>query len=231
MPDLPPLLLAVSLWPLGQGILIGLGAAVPPGPVNLEIVRRTTRGGFAAGATVGLGAVTVDVAFALLTVLGVLVLVNGLPWVRVPITVFGILLLAYLGYGSLRSFLKHLRQRDGLGAAEAGGGFVKATPWAGYVTGLLLCSTSPYQALFWLTAVPAITGESAAEHPMAAVLLCVGVFAATLAWVSFFSGLLAAGVKVAGARWLPAAMDAVGGVVLIGFAAFAAFRFARSLTG
>ena len=36
-----------------QGILIGLGAAVPIGPVNVEIARRTLRGGFLAGLFLG----------------------------------------------------------------------------------------------------------------------------------------------------------------------------------
>ena len=34
---------------IANGVLIGLGAAVPIGPVNVEIARRTLRSGWAAG--------------------------------------------------------------------------------------------------------------------------------------------------------------------------------------
>ena len=39
----------MNLSVLGGGILLGLGAAAPIGPVNLEIARRAMRFGFWAG--------------------------------------------------------------------------------------------------------------------------------------------------------------------------------------
>src|SRR4051812_50179823 len=51
------------LW---KGITLGLGAAAPIGPVNVEIARRAIRGGFVAGFLLGLGAVSVDVTYVVL---------------------------------------------------------------------------------------------------------------------------------------------------------------------
>ena len=56
------------LW---KGITLGLGAAAPIGPVNVEIARRAIRGGFWAGFLLGLGAVTVDVSYVILASLSV----------------------------------------------------------------------------------------------------------------------------------------------------------------
>lgn len=216
-----------------SGAAIGFGAAVPPGPVNLEIIRRTTRGGFLAGASVGLGAVTVDVIFAVLTVLGTLSVLNALPLVRYPITVVGIGLLIYLGIGSLASFRQHLRSRRFLAepsepVASDPAGVLKPTARAGYLTGLLLCSTSPYQALFWLTVVPTVATGGATRMPdvSSATALCFGVFLATLLWVTCFSGALAWATSLARAWWLAPAMDLAGGILLLMFALMSAGRLA-----
>ena len=206
---------------LAAGVLLGLGAAVPPGPVNLEIARRCARGGFWRGASVGLGAVTVDVVLALLLVLGVLQLVADRPAVRLPLNAIGVALLAYLGVTSIRGFLKRRGEERDLAADAPAAG-------RGYATGLLLCGTSPYQAAFWLVAVPATLG-SAGRDATSAALVCVGVFAATLAWVTGFASLMTLAASSRRAAWLAPAMDVAGGVVLLGFAALAAVNLGREL--
>ena len=51
-----PPALAMLFATLSRGILLGWGVAVPLGPVNVEIARRTLRGGFRAGFFLGMGA-------------------------------------------------------------------------------------------------------------------------------------------------------------------------------
>ena len=203
------------LTPLALGIGLGFGAAVPPGPVNLEIARRTAAGGFRAGAAVGLGAVTVDVILAALLGVGVLAAVRDVAWLRVALGVGGVALLAWLGWISLRSFARRLRTRETTAAPAA--------TRNGYATGLLLCATSPYQAAFWL-GVPAAVGSIAGG----AVWLCLGVFAATLAWVVTFASAGAWLARRLGWR-LAAGMDLAGGVLLLGFAAASAFALGSAL--
>ena len=48
---------ATSFATFARGILLGWGVAVPLGPVNVEIARRTLRRGFRAGFFLGMGAV------------------------------------------------------------------------------------------------------------------------------------------------------------------------------
>ncbi len=211
-----PLVLAEAFVPsLVAGMMLGLGAAAPPGPVNLEIARRIPRGGWFAGAAVGLGAVTVDVVLAVLMLAGVLSAIDAVPALRTLVTVVGAVLLLWLGYGALRSGIRHLRQPkdvppDVEPAADASG--------RGYVTGLLLCSTSPYQAAFWLTGVPAVLESGAAESRLdspAGVVL--GVFLATLTWVVTWSSLVAFASAGRRGRVVGIVTDLLGGAVLMGF--------------
>ena len=226
--------------PFVAGLLLGVGAAVPPGPVNLEIARRAARGGLLAGAAVGFGAVTVDVILATLLSLGVLALIDASPLLRVPISLVGVVLLTYLGYGALRNFVRGRRSKraDAMTRTATDEPTDRATPLRGYLTGLLICGTSPYQAAFWLTGVPAILARSGRDANGDAtgggglrtrLLLCGGVFAATLTWVFCFSALMSAARSLDRRRWLPLAMDLVGGTLLLGFAAASALRLAAGV--
>lgn len=98
-----------------RGLTLGIGAAAPIGPVNVEMARRTLRFGFMAGAALGVGAVSVDVTYALLSSLS-LGEAARLPAVRWPIGIAGFVLLVYMGAGSLRSMRGHLDD-DALGFA------------------------------------------------------------------------------------------------------------------
>src|SRR5688500_11761514 len=91
-----------------RGIVLGLGAAAPIGPVNVEIARRTLRDGFAAGFFTGLGAVTVDVLYATLASFGVRWLL-GHATVYWSVTIAGVGLLIFLGASSLRSGIRGFR--------------------------------------------------------------------------------------------------------------------------
>jgi L-lysine exporter family protein LysE/ArgO len=86
---------ATSFATLARGILLGWGVAVPLGPVNVEIARRTLRGGFRAGFLLGMGAVSVDVMYAAVSSLS-LARVLTAPGVSRVIGVAGVLLLIYL---------------------------------------------------------------------------------------------------------------------------------------
>jgi threonine/homoserine/homoserine lactone efflux protein len=89
---------------VAQGILIGLGAAVPIGQVNVMIARRTLHGGFWPGFAVGAGASTIDVTYALLSAFGVgRVLAN--PRVSQILGYVAVVVLVYLGTQCLRAGL------------------------------------------------------------------------------------------------------------------------------
>lgn len=201
-----------------KGVLLGLGAAVPIGPVNVQIARLALREGFVAGFALGCGAVTVDVFYAVLTSVGVewLTRMPALEW---ALRAGGIALLTYLGLTCLRGERLAWRS-DPVGAPaaqvpRAGRGVGRA-----YGTGLLMTLLNPMTLAFWFVAVPAIAGPITDGVAGNLPVICSGVFVGTVCWVVFFAGTLAAAGRFRRNWWLAAA-DAAGGAALLVFAAAA----------
>jgi L-lysine exporter family protein LysE/ArgO len=206
---------------LVNGVLLGLGAAAPIGPVNVEIARRTLRSGRAAGFALGFGAVTVDVAYAMVTSLTFLPVLRY-PKVTAGMSVLAAIFLAYLGvlclksawggHGSVELETEGRRER-------ASGG------WSHYRTGLLMTALNPMTLIFWFVAVPGAAGAGAAGGGLWAV--AAGVFFGAFAWVCFFTWTVGHLRRFGGQRWL-AWVDFAGGLTLLAFAGRAIWRLITS---
>src|SRR5262245_52898912 len=96
------------LW---KGITLGLGAAAPIGPVNVEIARRAIRGGFWAGLLLGLGAVTVDVTYVVLASFSVRLFLDR-ERIMLGMGVAGGAFLILLGIECLRAVRKQWSEPD-----------------------------------------------------------------------------------------------------------------------
>jgi threonine/homoserine/homoserine lactone efflux protein len=218
--------------PLLRGILLGWGVAVPLGPVNVEIARRTLRGGFRAGFFLGMGAVSVDVMYAAVSSLSFARLLSA-PGVSRVIGIAGVILLVYLAAMSFRAARRDLaadRIREAPGAGSSSppdsdspdGDAGSPQPdrprsaRSAYLTGVLMTLFNPMNVVFWFTVVPgqATGAGNAAGLP----LIAAGVFAGTLSWVIAFAGLLAWAGRYRRTWWIAAA-DAIGGAILFAFAA------------
>jgi L-lysine exporter family protein LysE/ArgO len=200
---------------LVTGAALGLGAAMPIGPVNVEMARRALRGGFPAGAALGCGAVTVDVCYALLYWVGV-EQYTRIGWVYWTLSIAGVMLLTYLGLMSLWS------------AMQEPGEDVLAPPTAvpvqgGYLTGVLMTATNPMTVAYWFSVLPAAVGGNTVRAWRDLPIICVGVLLGTLAWVLFVSTLLGFASRYRRAWWLRAA-DGIGGLVMLGLATIALWR-------
>ncbi len=200
------------IHPLLKGLLLGIGAAAPIGPVNVEVTRRTLKHGFRAGFALGCGAVTVDVVYAVLTSLGVAQL-TGHPAVFLSIRIIGAILLTVLGVMSWISAIRALRNMPETIEPTA-----LSTLRSGYVTGLLMTFFNPMTLLFWFTAVPATTGSAHQQGDLP--IICIGVFIAALTWLTFFTGMLK-WLRRWRRQWWMLAADALGGSMLLGFAGYA----------
>ncbi len=223
---------------LATGILLGLGAAVPIGPVNIEIARRTLRQGFSAGVAVGLGACFVDMVYAVAVSAGVARLAES-PWVKWPLTVGGIALLLYLARGCFAAERLDARrgwaavdktpaadagaraERGGRLASDRSGGLV-----SGLATGLGMTLLNPMTLAFWFVAMPAAVVAGVGKDGAALWPVAGGVFIGTLSWVVVFSSILAL-IGRWRAPWWMALADYIGGVLLAGFAALAFLRCLR----
>src|SRR5437899_5754244 len=105
---------AMGLWILWKGITLGLGAAAPIGPVNVEIARRAIRAGLWAGVLLGLGAVSVDVTYVVLASFSVRLLLDR-PRIMLEMGEAGGAFLILLGVECLSSVRKQLAEAERVG--------------------------------------------------------------------------------------------------------------------
>ncbi len=125
----------------GAGILLGLSIAAPPGPANAMIATHAvTRKHWWAGSIVGLGAMTADAAFLVITYL----LGRAIqPSEETLIAVYslGAVVMFYFAYGASKAWRKPPVER-----------LQEVKPTHSYLSGLTIGLTNPYQILWWLTA-------------------------------------------------------------------------------
>lgn len=222
-----------------RGILFGIGAAAPIGPVNVEMARRALRYGFGSGFALGCGAVTVDVTYAIIASLSVTRLLQSdqasRPWFYWPMTIAACGLLAFLGISSLCG-AREVARADIFGETRNNIRDKKISrvipqPAAsstgrtagGYVTGLLMTGLSPMTLAFWFVVLPKWAGDISQQPSHDLPIIVLGVFVATIGWVIGFSGLL----SVAGRwrrRWWMIAADEFGGAMLLALALGAFLR-------
>src|SRR3954452_25223415 len=122
----------MSLWLLVfKGIALGLGAAAPIGPVNVEIARRTLRFGRGAGFLLGCGAVTIDVGYAVVTSVASVTLraVHEVGWLTNTLSIAAALFLGYLAYLCFRS---GLAGHDNAVSENAKAGALPKNNWSHY---------------------------------------------------------------------------------------------------
>jgi L-lysine exporter family protein LysE/ArgO len=212
----------VSWALLKFGILLGIGAAAPIGPVNVEIARRTLRGGFRAGFALGCGAVSVDVFYAVLASQGFKRVLER-PGVALTLGVAGAAVLLYLATLCLRAAWRAMKT-DPLAAAEAAPS-QQVSARGAYLTGVLMTLLNPLTLAFWFVAVPGAVGPITEEPRRDLPMICVGVFVGTLGWVVLFAGLLALLGRHRRPWWVALA-DAIGGLTLLAFALLALWRLA-----
>jgi threonine/homoserine/homoserine lactone efflux protein len=205
--------------------------------VNVEIARRTLRRGFAAGFALGCGAVSVDVFYAVLSSQGIKRFVVDRPAVMQALGYAGAALLLWLGAMSLRAARRATKvdpiaEADSHQAPPAAAAVVRNA----YLTGVLMTLLNPMTLAFWFVAVPGSLGPITKEPSRDLPMICAGVFVGTLAWVVVFTGLLSLATRrtrsshhgVPRRRLWLAGADAVGGVMLIGFALAALWRLSRA---
>jgi threonine/homoserine/homoserine lactone efflux protein len=229
------------------GVAFGLGAAVPIGPINTEIARRTLRDGMLAGICFGFGAVAIDIIYASAASLGIGVHLQKNRTFEIIVTLVGFLLLLTLGVLTLRGAYKAWRSRrtgvaDGLSleAPPAAGGALDYQPrmpqiaqkYTGtslprsFITGFLMTGLNPYTWAFWFVALPAAFSKQIEQASRDLPALLLGVLVGTGGWVVAFSGLLGWLRRYSREGWIILA-DVVGGLTLLGFAVVALLALGR----
>lgn len=153
------------------GLLLGWGAAIPIGPMNLEIIRRNLTLGTRFGVAFGAGAASADITYIILLSLGLLVLLQN-PTSMTIITLVGSCILLYFGYKALTAKVNTRTQTTPLVANKIP---------KHYASGYFLTLLNPYTIIFWLSVSTQITGF-ASTGKLAVFWSGLGVFLAALSW-------------------------------------------------
>jgi threonine/homoserine/homoserine lactone efflux protein len=202
----------VSAAVLLRGLALGWSVAWPPGPVNAEMVRRGLGPGFLSAYLVAIGACSGDFLWALSVSLGAGALAQG-PRVRLALGFVSFVLLLFLAFSFLRGALRARRGHAPPRPLDSTHG--------GYLLGLTLALSSPWNIAFWL----AVVGQQDTLTPAASIAFAACVLAGALAWGLVLCFALRLGARFATPAW-EVTTQALTGLLMLGFAVRLALRVA-----
>jgi threonine/homoserine/homoserine lactone efflux protein len=203
------------------GALLGWSVAWPPGPINAEMVRRGLSRGFLPAYAVGLGACTADFLWALGVALGAGA-VARVPGVRPVLGAVSFALLIFLAWtflsgaaASWRRLRRHEPEPPERGVFGGARG--------GYLLGLGMALSSPWNIAFWLAVIgQQASGSLTLERSLA---LAASVVGAAALW-----GLVLCTAVHFGARFATPAWEittrALTGLLMLVFAVLLVVRLA-----
>lgn len=185
------------------GILLGLGVAIPIGPLNILIMNYSLSS-FGRGFALGMGAMSADILYFVLLSLGVLVVFDN-PWIFKSIAIFGAIFLLYMAWACYKNASKMLAK---ISNTERGESLL-----ACYLKGLGLNSINPFIVGFWLSLSSVVA--SSANWMIAAL----GVLLALFAWVAGLSIVTSLARRIISAK-VARIFSYVSAVLMLFFTAF-----------
>ncbi len=192
------------------GFLLGMGAAIPVGLVNLEIIRRNLRYGMSYGVSTGLGACSADVVYLILLCLGAMTLLQY-PNVLRGLGLVGSFVLAWFAYNAFRAKIPEVHEND-----------VKPLLLVFLLQGFIITLINPYTILFW-SSVSSQVSMLALSSKYALWLAGLGVILGTVGWVLMLNIILhftRHHLTVNTIRHL----NYLGGMILLGFAVYGIYH-------
>jgi threonine/homoserine/homoserine lactone efflux protein len=207
-----------------NGFVLGWSVAWPPGPVNAEMLRRSVipasqGGGFWAAWQLGLGACMGDFIWALAVMTGAGALLNT-PRVRQVLAVVSFLLLLFLAgmfaLGAWRA--AHPQRRDTSADDHASNNGKQMAGRRGYLLGLTLALTSPWNLGFWLAVIGG--QQSVMRDPSFgnSLAFALAVVLGAVAWTLVFSVAVKHGGKIFARPAWQAATQAITSLLMLFFA-------------
>lgn len=152
-----------------EGFFLGLGAAVPFGPVNILIMNMALKN-YKTGVTFGLGAMSSDILYLVLILAGMIGFMNSPLFLDVA-GVVGSLFLLYLAYGIYKNRNKKLDTKQ---KAIKTKNLIKI-----YTQGFVITLVNPYTIIFWFS----IAGY-AANKDLDIAFTLLGMISSILLWIT-----------------------------------------------
>jgi threonine/homoserine/homoserine lactone efflux protein len=207
-----------SATTLISGLILGWSVAWPPGPVNAEMIRRGLQpksdgGGFWAAWRIGLGACTGDFLWALGVSAGAGAIVNT-PRIRMILGIISLILLLFLAstfsLGAWRAWRTHRQSVSGNEPKQR-----RRMP--GYLLGLTLALTSPWNIGFWLAVIGSQSGQMSGDFSDS-VFFAIAVICGALIWGCFLSLMIKLGARIFSRPEWQVATQALTALVMVYFA-------------
>jgi len=207
-----------------NGLVLGWSVAWPPGPINAEMIRRALLprvqgGGFWSAWQVGLGACTGDFIWALGVAAGAGALLTS-PRLHLALGVISFLLLVFLAFNFARGAWRAYRAaRPNVGGASASRSVRQSSLSRGYLLGLILALTSPWNIGFWFAVVGGQGAVQGRTTFLNSLPLAAAVVSGAIAWTIVLCTALRLGARIfARPAWL-VGTQAVSALVMLFFAA------------
>lgn len=181
-----------------NGLILGWSVAWPPGPINAEMIRRALLprelgGGFWAAWQLGLGACTGDFVWALGVAAGAGALLVS-PRLHLILGIVSFCLLLFLAFNFARGAWRVAQKNVGGASVPRARG--KLATSRGYLLGLTLALTSPWNIGFWFAVVG---GQGAAQgHTtfLGSLTLAAAVVCGAIAWTIVLCTALKLGARI-----------------------------------
>jgi len=152
-----------------EGFLLGMGAAIPLGPINILIMNHALRE-YKNAVAIGFGAMNSDILYLTMILLGIATFFNQ-PFISTTLGVLGSLFLLYLAYLIFKDRNKALDSNKGSTHSK--------NLFRLYLQGFILTFINPYTVAFWLS----IAGYTA-HTKLEPVITMIGMLCAIFLWIT-----------------------------------------------
>jgi L-lysine exporter family protein LysE/ArgO len=153
-----------------EGFVLGLGAAVPLGPVNILIMTNALKN-YKNAVSIGFGAMSADITYLTLVIFGMFVFMQN-KTIQMALTIFGSLFLLYIAY----LIFKGRNDKIDIKSNEE---VSKTTIVKNYLKGYTITLLNPYTIGFWVSVSAYIVSKN-----LSFVFTLLGLFCAILLWIT-----------------------------------------------
>ena len=151
-----------------EGFILGLGAAIPLGPINILIMNNAIRK-YSNGVAIGVGAMSADAVYLILILVGIVGFLNNI----IILNILGILGVLFLGYLSIIIY-KNRNNEIKLHNEKTQSNIFKK-----YLQGFFLTLLNPYTIAFWIS-----IGSYIVTKELHIFLTIFGMICAITAWIT-----------------------------------------------
>ncbi len=157
----------MSLNSFIEGFILGIGAAVPLGPINVLIMSYALRS-YPEAVAIGAGAMSADITYLTLVSLGFIWFMK-IKMVSIIFSIAGGVFLLYLAWLIFKERKKQIKSKK----------IEKSSIIKNYLKGLSLTLLNPYTVLFWMS----VSAYISSKH-LDIKLAILGLFSSIVLWIS-----------------------------------------------